>query len=934
MIEQRLQAILNTPDSCAILQLNCRRSQHVIHSLFNHELTNLFSILALQEPHINRIDFLPPNHANWTLVSPTPTTKTEESRPRACLYIRKDLEASLNPIFSNSREIATCTIKINELTFLISNIYNAPRTFTGFAAWDELMTSLPLALQLLPMVAVMDANLHSPMWNPTYSDAHDNDADRLIDLMSKWDLRLQSPAGEPTYGLSSTTTRGTTIDLVWVNEQLDDIIKHCFVDANDITSHLSDHQSLITTFTTKSQDAQTAPADSRRTRNWKKAEIPKLLTELATYLPAVTRLKTQEGIDTFDRSLRGAITTALKTVSPCKAPPGKHKYWWRPEVLDPLRKRAQKLHRAFKASKTEENKLNYTKARNQFNKQVDKLKENSWKTYLSTLTHDTLFQAKRFASGRKPSSLVNTLITKEGTVCTTNAEKADLLFKTTCVATAPCRIGESETIDNPLHLSGRTTPNTMPDFFDYLSEENIKTVIMEAPPLKAPGADQLQNWVWQMVWPRVKHHVHSLFLQVTATGLIPQDCKKVKKVIIPKPGKSDYTAASAYLPIALLLTLSKMYKKLYTKHLSEQVEKGRLLHEGNYGGRPNKSGHEALTHLVSWTKKEWSKGRVVGALFADVKSAFPSVHHPRLLNILERKGFNTQTINILRTFLNKRQTTVSFNGFESQPYKLTHGLPQGSPLSPLLYLLYNNALLELTDSIDTATALGFIDDVVLLTTASNKHQLKSQMQTLAYRQNMWAKDHGAIFDVKKMFWVIFSPHDIDTPPTINFVDRKNISPEKKAKWLGITIDDKLTFAQHRLNTLTKGRQRAGFLALLSKTDWGISPKLMKTLLTTTIHAATDYGVAAWLQFEPPTYFIKQMTVIDNICARAALGALPSTPAAFLHHDLMLTPPKIRLQSKIMNFMATALTKPKHPPLYSFVKQAQNSNPKSHHNPFH
>lgn len=211
--------------------------------------------------------------------------------------------------------------------------------------------------------------------------------------------------------------------------------------------------------------------------------------------------------------------------------------------------------------------------------------------------------------------------------------------------------------------------------------------MLSTPPLKAPGADRLQNWVWQQVWPRVKNHVNNLFLQITATGIIPQDWKTARTIMIPKPGKADYTAASAYRPIALIITLSKFYEKLMTNHLSEQVKSHRMLHEGHYDGRPNKSGHEALAHLVSWKKREGAKGQVVGALFADVKSEFPSVHHPRLLKILEKKGFNTQTLNLLNTFLSDRKTTLSFNSFESHPYDLTHGIPQGSPLSPLLYLL-------------------------------------------------------------------------------------------------------------------------------------------------------------------------------------------------------------------------------------------------------
>lgn len=153
-----------------------------------------------------------------------------------------------------------------------------------------------------------------------------------------------------------------------------------------------------------------------------------LLNELSGSLPTVTRLTTQADIDLFDRNLRTAITKGLDNNSPDRAPLGKRKKWWRPEVLDPLRKDTRRLYKEYKTDKTQENKIKYNRARNLFNKTADKLKEENWRTYLSTLTHDTLFQAKRFASGRKPSSLVNTLVSADGTVYSTNTEKSDLLF--------------------------------------------------------------------------------------------------------------------------------------------------------------------------------------------------------------------------------------------------------------------------------------------------------------------------------------------------------------------------------------------------------------------------------------------------------------------------------------------------------------------------
>lgn len=95
-----------------------------------------------------------------------------------------------------------------------------------------------------------------------------------------------------------------------------------------------------------------------------------------------------------------------------------------------------------------------------------------------------------------------------------------------------------------------------------------------------------------------------------------------------------------------------------------------------------------------------------------------------------------------------------------------------------------------------ATSLGFVDDVVLLEAARNPHELSIKVQTLADSQIHWASRHGAIFDVKKSKWSVFSPKPIDSSVTIDFGDRKALSPVQETKWLGVTLDSQLTFRLH------------------------------------------------------------------------------------------------------------------------------------------
>lgn len=88
------------------------------------------------------------------------------------------------------------------------------------------MTNLPLTLQQWPTIVVTDTNLQSLRWVPIYSDTYKKGAGDVIDIMARWDLKPRWLVGKPTCCLkSTTTTRGTTIDLVWVNEKLDNVIK-------------------------------------------------------------------------------------------------------------------------------------------------------------------------------------------------------------------------------------------------------------------------------------------------------------------------------------------------------------------------------------------------------------------------------------------------------------------------------------------------------------------------------------------------------------------------------------------------------------------------------------------------------------------------------------------------------------------------------------
>lgn len=232
------------------------------------------------------------------------------------------------------------------------------------------------------------------------------------------------------------------------------------------------------------------------------------------------------------------------------------------------------------------------------------------------------------------------------------------------------------------------------------------------------------------------------------------------------------------------------------------------------------------------------------------------------------------------------------------------------------------------------TSLGFVDDVVLITTAMNHHELSTKVQALANKQIAWAAEHGAIFDAQKSKWMVFQPSSTQVEVTIDFGDRKELRPVPDTKWLGVTLDSKLSFKRHRDDVIAKGKKQANFLTSLSNTRWGIPPRLFKILMTATVHAATDYAVAAWLPLPVPKFFAEKMSSIDTICATKALGALKNSHTLFLKHYLDLTPPEIRLTAKLLNMIAIIAAKPPTQPLFCFYRQARDIKPHAHKGPLH
>lgn len=152
----------------------------------------------------------------------------------------------------------------------------------------------------------------------------------------------------------------------------------------------------------------------------------------------------------------------------------------------------------------------------------------------------------------------------------------------------------------------------------------------------------------------------------------------------------------------------------------------------------------AMMVLLENIYKAWKDGNVFTAIFLDVAGAFNNVHHRCLLHNLQHKRLPTCIVKWLETFLTARKTALYFNGMQSMLIEILASIPQGSPLSPLLYMYYNADLLDSTNGTNKqCMSLGFIDDIVYgkasPSAKENVENLKYQLQ----RTEKWRRKHGA-----------------------------------------------------------------------------------------------------------------------------------------------------------------------------------------------
>ena len=276
--------------------------------------------------------------------------------------------------------------------------------------------------------------------------------------------------------------------------------------------------------------------------------------------------------------------------------------------------------------------------------------------------------------------------------------------------------------------------------------------------------------------------------------------------MIPKPGKPPNDKTS-YRPISLLPIISKIFEKLLLKRLKPVIEERKLIPNHQFGFRNKHSTIDQVHRITNVFEKAMEEKRICSTIFLGVAQAFDKVWHHRLEYKMDR-DLPKHYSQILKSYISNRHFRVKHEDSYSELKKISAGVPQGSVLGPILYLLYTSDIPECEE----ATIATFADDTAIIAEGNSIEEATEKLQTASDKVNCWTKRWRIKLNEAKSVHVNFTNRKINYLPVV--INQQLIPHENNAKYLGMTLDAKLHWKVHvkkkRTELNDKFRKFVGF----------------------------------------------------------------------------------------------------------------------------
>ena len=289
-------------------------------------------------------------------------------------------------------------------------------------------------------------------------------------------------------------------------------------------------------------------------------------------------------------------------------------------------------------------------------------------------------------------------------------------------------------------------------------------------------------------------------------GVFPTSMKLARVTPIFK--KQDPKLCSNYRPISSLPFLSKIYERLMANRIVSFFNKHSLFSEKQYGFLKGRSTQEALMNFTENIYDALDAHEHNISILIDLKSAFDTLNHSILISKLELYGIRGVPLKWIESYLSDRKFYVSLNGSSSSTRTLNIGIPQGSILGPLYFIIYNNDLPKVSNILSTTL---FADDTNFSISNNCYDNMKSILNEELVKIKDWTTANRLTINTNKTELLLFSNRHVNATDCDIFLDGDSVAYQNHARFLGVMVDRNLNFKIHIDIVNTKVSKHAGIL---------------------------------------------------------------------------------------------------------------------------
>ena len=371
--------------------------------------------------------------------------------------------------------------------------------------------------------------------------------------------------------------------------------------------------------------------------------------------------------------------------------------------------------------------------------------------------------------------------------------------------------------------------------------------------LHHPGSNIYKKMHVELTGP-----ITSIFNKIVETGIYPQKLKIASITPIFKSG--DKQDVINYRPISTLSLLNKIIEKILYSRIFAFIDKNKILTDCQFGFIKGRSTTDAIIKLIHEAFNSMNSHNYFGVISLDLAKAFDTVDHTVLLKKMEYYGLRGKVNDILSSYLTNRFQFVSANGLISDQLPVQMGVPQGSVLGPLLFLLYINDMPQVMRS---ANVVMYADDTTLYSSSNNINDLFNILNNNLANLDIWFKSNYLTLNTDKTFYTIISnrviPHELNI--SVNGLNLKRCS---SFNFLGVIIDEKLIFKEHITMVQSKISKTQGIIFKLNF----LPENILKLLYFSLVYPYLIYCIHVWGSSSITNLnglFISQKKVIRIIC---------------------------------------------------------------------